>query len=244
MRCLDSGQVRCQSSLAEQCWFVGGCAHTATMWTLLDLLLPRACAGCGLAGVGWCASCAAVLAGGPVRVWPRMELGAPSWALGPYAGPGRRAVLAAKEQGRRDLAEPLGVALAGAVTLLRTTDRRLVLIPAPSRTAAARRRGGDPVVRTARSAASWLPDCQAVPMLRMWWGVRDSVGLTAGERTANVRGRVTARPLPRRLSRIVANAEVVLVDDVLTTGATARESVRSLAAVGVTVATVLVLCSA
>ncbi|MFC9438993.1 ComF family protein [Nocardia sp. NPDC057030] len=214
------------------------------MRTLLDLILPASCAGCRVAGVGWCADCAAALAAPPIRVWPRTDPGVPCWALGPYAGPGRRAVLAAKERGRRDLAEPLGLALARGLARLRAGDRPLVLVPAPSRAIAARRRGGDPVLRTARVAASWLPDSQMVSVLRVWWAVRDSVGLTPGERAHNLHGRVTTLPGRAAIPRIPANAEVVLVDDVLTTGATARESVRALARIGLPTRAVLVTCAA
>ncbi|WP_433601652.1 ComF family protein [Nocardia sp. CA-135953] len=214
------------------------------MRTLLDLIVATACAGCGVAGVGWCADCAATLAGPPMRVRPRADPDVPCWALAPYAGPARRAVLAAKEHGRRDLAEPMGLALAYALARLRDDERSLVLIPAPSRRVSARRRGGDPVVRTTRAAARWLPDSRVISMLRVWWGVRDSVGLTVGERQHNLRGRVVARPGTGAGSEIAANAEVVLVDDVLTTGATARESVRALDRIGVPVRAVLVTCSA
>ncbi|MFE9327857.1 ComF family protein [Nocardia sp. NPDC052278] len=214
------------------------------MRTLLDLILATACAGCGVAGVGWCVDCAATLAGPPMRVRPRADPGVPCWALAPYAGPARRVVLAAKEHGRRDLAEPVGLALADALARLRDDERSLVLIPAPSRRVSARRRGGDPVVRTTRAAVRWLPDSRVIPMLQVWWGVRDSVGLTIGERQHNLRGRILARPANGAGSEIAANAEVVLVDDVLTTGATARESVRALDRIGVPVRAVLVTCSA
>ncbi len=222
---------------------VGGWVHTRAMRTLLDLILAATCAGCGAVGVGWCADCAATLAR-PMRVRPRTDPGVPCWALASYAGPARRAVLAAKEHGRRDMAEPVGLALADALARLRDAERPLVLIPAPSRRGAARRRGGDPVVRAASAAVRWLPDSGVVPMLRVWWGVRDSVGLTVGERQHNLHGRIVARPGTGTGSAISANAEVVLVDDVLTTGATARESVRALNRIGVPVRAVLVTCSA
>ncbi|MEV0295124.1 ComF family protein [Nocardia sp. NPDC050710] len=214
------------------------------MQTLLDLLLPAVCGGCGAPGTRWCAGCAAVLMRPPVRVRPRTDPGVPCWALGPYSGPARRAVLATKEHGRRDLAEPLGLALAGALVRLRAVGRPLVLVPAPSRRTAARRRGGDPVLRTARAAARWLPDCQMMPMLRVWWGVRDSVGLTSGERQHNLRGRIMARPGYGTAVPTMANAEVVVVDDVLTTGATACESVRALGRIGVPPRAFLVTCAA
>ncbi|WP_454195570.1 ComF family protein [Nocardia sp. Marseille-Q1738] len=213
------------------------------MRNLLDLVLPAACAGCGRPGSGWCAECAAALAGPPLRVWPRTDPGVPCWALAPYAGPARRAVLAAKERGRRDLAEPLGAALAGGLAELRSAGRPLVLVPAPSRAVAARRRGGDPVLRSARFATRWLPDSRVVSLLQVGRGVRDSVGLTPAERALNLGGRVT---VPDRAADrgIPGNAEVVVVDDVLTTGATARESVRALALIGLPACGVLVTCAA
>ncbi|MBF6131913.1 ComF family protein [Nocardia otitidiscaviarum] len=214
------------------------------MGELLDLVLPRTCCGCGAGGVGWCAECAVTLAGPPVRARPRADPGVPCWALAPYAGPARRAVLAVKEQCRRELAEPLGLALARGLDRLRDHARPLVLVPAPSRRSAARRRGGDPVVRTALVAAGWLPDCRMVRLLRTRPGVRDSVGLSPGDREHNLRGRIiTARP-SRQAVPIPANAEVVLMDDVLTTGVTARESVRALIDAGVPVRAVFVTCRA
>ncbi|TLF75851.1 ComF family protein [Nocardia cyriacigeorgica] len=210
------------------------------MRTLLDLVLPLECAGCASAGLGWCARCDAHLAGAPHRVRPRTDPGVPCWALSHYAGPPRRAVLAAKERRRRDLAHPLGRALARGLARLRADTRPLVLIPAPSRRVAARRRGGDPVVRSAHAAASWLAGCQVLPVLTVWRGVHDSVGLSAGERRHNLRGRIMTAPIPV----LPANAQVVLVDDVLTTGATAAESIRALTGAGVAVDAVVVLCAA
>ncbi|WP_280488173.1 ComF family protein, partial [Nocardia farcinica] len=120
----------------------------------------------------------------------RTDPGVPCWAVARYAGPARRAVLALKERGRTDLAAPLGHAMAGALRRLRTPGVPLLLVPAPSRRAAARRRGGDPVVRTAAVAVRSLDGCQLVPVLRVWRGVQDSVGLSPGERRHNLRGRI------------------------------------------------------
>ncbi|MFC9894030.1 ComF family protein [Nocardia sp. NPDC127579] len=213
------------------------------MGTLLDLVLPGACAGCDRPGTSWCAACAATL-GPPLRVRPRADPGVPCWALSPYSGPARRAVLAAKERGRRELAEPLGYAMATALARLRAPGAGLLLVPAPTRARAARQRGGDPVTRTARAAARWLPDCRVAPLLRVWCGVRDSVGLTRYEREHNLRGRITVPPGRVDAVAFRTKVQVILVDDVLTTGATARESVRALAAAGVPVRAVLVTCTA
>ena len=180
-----------------------------------------------------------------MRLWPRTDPGVPCWALAQYAGPPRRAVLAAKESGRRDLAVPLGQALARGLDRMRTPGRPLVLVPAPGRRVAARRRGGDPVVRAARVAAGCLIDCRSMPVLATRGAVRDSVGLGASERRANLAGRVVARVTGACAPLLLSGGiETVLVDDVLTTGATAAESVRVLAAAGVRVRAVMVTCAA
>ncbi|MCX0271420.1 ComF family protein [Nocardia zapadnayensis] len=209
------------------------------MRTLLDLVVPPECGGCRRPGTPWCAECARSLSGPPIRVYPRADPGVPCWALSRYRGPARQAVLAAKERNRRDLAEPLGLALAAGLAELRAPDRPLILVPSPSRWAAARRRGGDPVLRCARIAARSLSGCQVLPCLRVWWGVRDSAGLSARERDRNLRGRVRAAPLPSA----AANAQVVLVDDVLTTGATVSACTRALVAAGTRADGVFVTCA-
>ncbi|MGW4193119.1 ComF family protein, partial [Nocardia sp. NPDC004823] len=110
--------------------------------------------------------------------------------------------------------------------------------------AAARRRGGDPVARATAAATRWLIDSRSVPLLRMRRGVRDSVGLTTRERAHNLRDKIMTVTQLADPAVIAANAEVVVVDDVLTTGATVTESVRVLSRIGVLPCAVLVTCAA
>ena len=216
---------------------------------MLDLILPLECGGCGAPSTRWCAACAVELtvpADKPHVVNPRVDPLVPVFALGRYAGPRRQAILAMKERGRGDLVAPLARALAVGVHRLLVwgmVETPLTIVPAPTRRSAARRRGGDPVTRMARLAQmslAALPDCReitAVQALRMKALARDSVGPGTAARERNIAGRVVlrgARPV----------TEVVLVDDVVTTGATARESVRILQAAGVRVAAVLVIAAA
>ncbi len=176
----------------------------------------------------------------PHVVTPRIDPLVPVFALGRYAGARRRAVLAMKERGRGDLAAPLARALAvGVHRLLRwgIVETPLTIVPAPTRRSAARRRGGDPVTRLARAAVAGHPDITVAQSLRMKPLARDSVGLGTAARERNIAGRVLLRG--RRPS-----TEVLLVDDIVTTGATARESVRILQAAGVRVAAVLTIAAA
>jgi predicted amidophosphoribosyltransferase len=120
---------------------------------------------------------------------------------------------------------------------------QLWLVPAPGRRAAARRRGGDPVTSMARAAAGFaagagLPTGVA-PCLVTAGSARDSVGLNAAARSANLAGRVRWRAA----AAPPAGSAVLLVDDVLTTGATATIACDVLRAADVRVSGVLVLAS-
>lgn len=214
-----------------------------TLAGVLDLILPLECGGCGAPSARWCDACAAELAVRPDEphvVSPRIDPLAPVFALGRYAGARRRAILACKERGRADLIPPLARALALGVHRLLAwgmVETPLTLVPAPTRRTAARRRGGDPVARLARAAVAGHPDVAVAQALRMKALVRDSVGLSTSARERNVAGRVVLRGRP-------PGTEVVVVDDIITTGATARESVRTLREAGVRVAAVLALAAA
>jgi len=115
----------------------------------------------------------------------------------------------------------------------------LTIVPAPTRRSAARRRGGDPVARMASIAVAGHPDITVMQALRMKEFARDSAGLGTSARERNVTGRVL---LWRR--RLPPGVDVLLIDDIVTTGTTARESVRVLQTVGASVAGVLALAAA
>jgi predicted amidophosphoribosyltransferase len=210
---------------------------------VLDLILPLECGGCGAPATRWCDACAlelSVAADQPHVVNPRVDPQVPVFALGRYAGTRRQAILAMKEHGRGDLVAPLARALAIGVHRLLTwglVETPLTIVPAPTRRSAARRRGGDPVTRLARVAVAGHPEVSVVQALRMKALTRDSVGLGTAARERNVAGRV----LPRGQR---PGTEVLIVDDIVTTGATAAESVRVLRAAGVRVAGVLAIAVA
>jgi len=188
---------------------------------LTDLVLPRRCAGCGRAGEVLCGSCRP--SGPPLRL---AGFDGPVLAAGRYEQRLRSAVLAYKERGRHELARPLAELLTLAALLsLDARGNPVVLVPVPSARAAARRRGGDHVLRLARIAgARWrIP---VGPVLRLVRVVHDSTGLGAAARHANLAGAMAAaRPPPARPA-------AVLVDDIITTGATLREATRALRAAG------------
>lgn len=209
---------------------------------MLDLILPLACGGCGAPSTKWCAACAttlAVHADEPHLVTPRIDPGVPVFALGRYAGSRRQAIVALKEHGRRDLVVPLARALALGVHQLigwGILDTPFTVVPAPTRALAARRRGGDPVTRIAQRATERHPDITVTQAVRTRAMVRDSVGLTTADRERNLNGRIKiTKPI---------SGDILLVDDIVTTGATAREAVRVLHGTGAEVRALLTLAHA
>lgn len=209
---------------------------------MLDLVLPLQCGGCGAPSTKWCQACdndLTVRLDQPHLVTPRLDPGVPVFSLGRYAGARRQTIVAVKEHGRADLIEPLANALRTALRHLLEwgmLDTPLTIVPAPTRMTAARRRGGDPVSRTAALAIAHEPRIRVVSALLMRAWVKDSVGLSSAARQRNIAGRIRLR---RRVE-----GDVLLIDDIVTTGATACESVRILHASSARVAAVLALANA
>jgi len=197
---------------------------TGLLVSLVDLVLPRECAGCGRPGTLLCAGC--LPGAGPVPV-PSAVL--PVLAAGRYDGGLRRAIVRYKERDRRELAGPLGAALASAVAALAASDTAAapVLVPVPSSPRAARERGGDHVLRLARHAARRTATPLA-PALSLARRVRDSAGLHRDERAANLAGAM-------RATGPLGSGRAVIVDDIVTTGATLHEAARALREAGWTI---------
>jgi predicted amidophosphoribosyltransferase len=193
-----------------------------------DLALGTACLGCGRPGRAVCGACHDRLPtrGRPAWPTPRPPGLATPWAAGPYDGVLRAMVLAHKERGAFSLAAPLGDVLA-AVVACAVPDGEVTLVPVASRAAVVRRRGHDPMLRASRRAAARLR-AQGVPavvrgLLAPVGRVQDQAGLGAAERTRNLAGSMRARS-----GAAPVRGRVVVVDDVVTTGATLREAQRAL----------------
>jgi len=133
------------------------------------------------------------------------------------------------------LARPLGRALARATVMAIGSRAEVRLVPVPSSLPARRERGDDVVRRLAVAAARDLRsvgvDAAVVAALRHTRRVRDSTGLTAVERAQNLAAAFSVTS-PARVARLV-DRPVILVDDLVTTGATLAECALALRRSGI-----------
>lgn len=217
---------------------------------LVDFVTGSACTGCRRPGTLLCPDCTAGLHGEPFVAWPTpCPPGlAPPWAATAYAGLVRDLVLGHKERAQLGLRRPLGALLADAAeAAVGRSEVPVVLVPVPSRRRTTRARGHEPTTSITRVAAASLRargHTAYVARLLVVGPVLDQSGLDAGQRAANLAGSMRA-PSPglTRLARVARRAHVVVCDDVLTTGATAREAQRALADVGVEAAGIAVVAA-
>jgi ComF family protein len=179
----------------------------------LSVLLPVECAGCGRPDRAVCDRCRPELV--PTPVHRSTALGLEVVTALRYEGVTRRIVLTFKDGDRPELARALAPALAAAIERMPPVP----LLRVPSSPASRRRRGYDPVRELVRAAGY-----RSVGGLRVRrGGVQKALGVA--DRARNRAGSM-------RSIRSLEGRRFVLVDDVLTTGATLDEAARAVREAG------------
>lgn len=180
----------------------------------LALVLPVVCAGCGTPDTELCAGCTPALAPRPAKRVIEAAGGAfVVWSGLPFEGVTARVLRAIKEEGRTPLARHLAPALGAARRRLAAPG--VAVVPMPTSRAAYRRRGFR--VPELLAARAGLPVARVLRPVRR---IGDQRGLSREARHANVAQSLeAARATPRR---------VIVLDDVITTGASLADAVRAL----------------
>ncbi len=198
--------------------------------SLRSLVFPPVCLGCGDSGAIICLHCQKLFATAPTR---SQVDHLPLLISAKYQERTAGIVLAAKEAGSATAKAALASALLGPLEQLLSsgTAEKVALLPMPSRASANRRRGYDHSAKLAQAARDLIaprwPSVQfdVVPIFRHNRRVRDQTGLTPKERGENLHQAFSLDP--GQFLRL-AGQDLLLLDDVVTTGATVREGVRAL----------------
>ena len=199
--------------------------------SLLDLVFPPRCGGCGRYGAAWCPTCADGLR--PVSA--STLAGIPLVAAGRLEGPLQQAIHTYKYRPRPQLASVLAQPLRRAIVAAELSLPALTFVPLHPRRR--RERGFNQAERLAGELSSAL----GLPLLSGLTRVRATpaqVGLSQAERRANLEGAfqwTATQPPPQGLG---------LVDDVCTTGATLTAAAQAVAEAGGSIGAFLVLAVA
>lgn len=200
-------------------------------YSLIDLVFPSRCAVCDCSGKNLCDSCRNL-----IRLEPQefnLE-GLTVQAATKYTDEISKLLVALKERGQSALVSDLATLLDSVIEKLPSSESAVFLVPAPSRLENFSKRGFHPMLLLAQAISNRNNQLTVLNALRFARKVQDQVGLSAGERIANL-------AFSMRLNQQVAGKICYLLDDVVTTGATALEAARVLRLGGATVAGVLAI---
>ncbi|MGN7249539.1 ComF family protein [Arthrobacter sp. SAFR-014] len=230
------------------------------------LALPVECVCCGKEDLALCAGCERRLR--MLTRYPfRAETGAPALmdtdgsvilpvvAAGIYREELSQSILAFKRHGQGQLQSVLSKVLAGALAAAYAGTDAMVLVPVPSSGSAYRKRGFSPVhlllAGVRRSFDGRRPEC--TDALRKVRNPGTGIGLAGnglsggqkglgrGDRSRKVRG--SMRTARGSRGRSLRGRQCIIVDDVLTTGATLAEAARAIHEAGGVVRGAVVLAA-
>ena len=205
-------------------------ASVAWLAACRDLLLPRGCAGCDAPDETLCPACLPFF--GALRSWRLPGTSFPCHACADYRGPVRQAVLAWKDHGDVELdrvfARIMERAVEDAVRAGGVPASRgsLLVVPLPSSARSVRRRGRvhvRPLARAVGGALAWCGvDARVVDALTVR-GVRSKSVEASDVRS---RRRRLSDGVVCRDAEALRGCDVVLVDDIVTTGSTVAQCAR------------------
>ncbi len=205
---------------------------------LTEILFPVRCFGCRALGPTICSQCR-VLWNPHLYRSTLDSMHVYSGVL--YSPVSKRIILAAKEDGIKAADDLIIHALSHCLHLLLRDFEVGILVPAPSRKSSNRKRGRDFLSEITHAIAR-AESLESMDLLTHSRKIKDQSGLNAHERSKNIYHALAINR--NKLSDLGVGTDVILVDDLMTTGATLLEARRALEVRGIRVIAAITACLA
>lgn len=210
-----------------------------SLLALSDLIFPARCLGCRQLGIGICSTCR-------VSWHPHIYRTAiaadgfsfPVYSAVAYSPVAQRVLLGAKESALHDADRLILQALSHSLSYFYSEIGIADLVPIPSRKANTRKRGRDFILEQTH-AISQSPRVQVRAILSHSRKVKDQTTLNSGSRELNL-----SQSMSCREQGDSSSTPVIIIDDLVTSGATLREAGRALHRAGYTVTGAVTACVA
>jgi ComF family protein len=190
---------------------------------LLDLLLPTRCALCDILGSALCSNCIGEFQLARTMVVREGLVGA---VAAQYGAKEQKVLHAFKEKGQTSLGSFLAEPLAEILSQLAVSVDRPILVPVPSSRENYKKRGFTPTKLLGKSVCKESSQvCVLVDSLRFQRKVVDQSHLDSEARRGNLAGSMVS-------DARVSGRQVIIFDDVVTTGSTILEATRAVTAAG------------
>ena len=203
--------------------------------SLSELIFPSRCLGCSALGLEICSTCRKQWHPHIYKSWSHQSPSFPIYSSIQYSPIAGKVLLAAKENNLRIADDLILSALSHSLDICLSNVGQAVLIPIPSRKSVARLRGRQFIYDLSEqlSLQSGAPTALNLAHTRT---IRDQSTLDIHSRQENLKGALKSL---RFLS-----GRAILVDDLITTGATLNEAARALRQAGIEVAAAVTACVA
>lgn len=203
--------------------------------SLRELIFPVRCLGCNQLGISICSQCRKFWHPRIIKTWSHSKEKFPIYSSIPYSPIAGKVLLGAKESSLELADNLLATALLHSLRGAQSQHQIDFLVPIPSRKSVARKRGRQFISTLSRKIGE-IENFPTEEILTHTRRVRDQSNLDAKDRAINLDGAL--------ISLGFLSGRAVLIDDLVTTGATLNEAARALRAVGITVAAAVTACVA
>ena len=195
---------------------------------LTELIFPSRCLGCGVLGISICTRCRPQW---NPHIYRKAIEGLTIYSSIHYSSVAQKVVLAAKEGGLHQADQLVVEALLRSLTYFRKERGEGVLVPIPSRKDAVRKRGRS-FIEVITSEIDY-PFSHSLSISRR---IRDHSTLSHDQRFKNINGAFSANHY--------VSGDVILIDDIVTSGSTLLEARRAFRRRGIKVKGAITACMA